>query len=108
MNPWAQLVAAFGELCRLQRAEEGASFLNCHSDENYIPSLLAKAGLDNETDCVGGLTYSEWSVSQYGDAYPRYFLPSEISGDFIEHLRSFISFLSQPILPLCRVHSSLS
>jgi hypothetical protein len=83
----SQLLAAFGKLCALEKKEQGRAFLNCHSDEHYVPSLLALAGQDNATDCSGSTTLAEWMVSKYGDAYPRYFLSQEISGDFLEHLR---------------------
>eukprot|EP00210_Caulerpa_lentillifera_P002765 g2643.t2 len=32
----------------------------CVSDEHYIPTTLAVYGLDNETDCIGKVTSSNW------------------------------------------------
>jgi Core-2/I-Branching enzyme len=34
----------------------------CFLDEHYIPSLLAFHGLDNETDCHGGLATANWTM----------------------------------------------
>ncbi len=32
----------------------------CYSDEHYVPTLLASRGLENQTDCAGGLTNVDW------------------------------------------------
>ena len=34
----------------------------CFLDEHYIPSLLAFHGLDNETDCHGGVATANWTM----------------------------------------------
>lgn len=33
----------------------------CVSDEHYIPTLLASYGLDDQTDCLGTGTWTDWS-----------------------------------------------
>ncbi|WIA35554.1 hypothetical protein OEZ86_003979 [Tetradesmus obliquus] len=33
----------------------------CVSDEHYLPSLMASYGLDDATDCKGGVNYNDWS-----------------------------------------------
>ena len=35
-------------------------------------------GLDNETDCFGGTTYTSW---QWGQAHPQAFGPDDINPD---------------------------
>ncbi len=35
-------------------------------------------GLDNETDCLGHITYTHWS---YGEAHPKAFTPDDINAD---------------------------
>jgi hypothetical protein len=35
-------------------------------------------GLDNETDCLGHITYTHWS---YGEAHPKAFTPEDINAD---------------------------
>lgn len=35
-------------------------------------------GLDNETDCLGHITYTHWT---YGEAHPKAFTPGDIDAD---------------------------
>lgn len=35
-------------------------------------------GLDNETDCLGHITYTHWT---YGEAHPKAFTPDDIDAD---------------------------
>lgn len=49
----------------------------CFLDEHYIPSLLAFHGLDNETDCRGGLVTANWTVPKA--KHPKEYTPEEIT-----------------------------
>ncbi|CAL5228886.1 g12101 [Coccomyxa viridis] len=57
---------------------------DCYSDEHYLSTLLASKGLDNETDCFGGTTYTSW---QWGQAHPQAFGPDDINPDKIREMR---------------------
>ncbi|KAK9907312.1 hypothetical protein WJX75_001278 [Coccomyxa subellipsoidea] len=57
---------------------------DCYSDEHYLGTLLASRGLDNETDCLGHITYTHWS---YGEAHPKAFTPEDINADALREMR---------------------
>jgi len=48
----------------------------CVSDEHYLPTLLASYGLDDQTDCLGEGTWTNWSSSGW---HPKTFEPEEVS-----------------------------
>ena len=48
----------------------------CFLDEHYIPSLLAFHGLDDETDCRGGLVTANWTLP--GAKHPVEYSPAQI------------------------------
>jgi len=48
----------------------------CVSDEHYFPTLLASYGLDDETDCLGEGTWTNWTAFGW---HPKTFEPEEIS-----------------------------
>eukprot|EP01025_Chloroclados_australasicus_P050004 TRINITY_DN5712_c0_g2_i1.p1 TRINITY_DN5712_c0_g2~~TRINITY_DN5712_c0_g2_i1.p1 ORF type:complete len:783 (+),score=57.11 TRINITY_DN5712_c0_g2_i1:271-2619(+) len=48
----------------------------CVSDEHAIPTLLASYGLDDETDCLGGGTFTDW---QRGGWHPHTWQAEEIT-----------------------------
>ena len=37
----------------------------CYPDEHYMPSLLAREGLDNDTDCHGGIMSVDWTTRDW-------------------------------------------
>lgn len=49
----------------------------CYLDEHYVPSLLAFHGLDNETDCRGGLVTANWT-SPDTPGHPVEYSPRDI------------------------------
>jgi len=49
----------------------------CYLDEHYVPSLLAFHGLDNETDCRGGLVTANWTGSAAG--HPLEYTSSDVN-----------------------------
>jgi hypothetical protein len=53
------------------------SFRDCYSDEHYFATLLATHGRDNETDCLGGITYAHWE--RWGDSHPKAWAPQEVN-----------------------------
>lgn len=48
----------------------------CYLDEHYIPSLLAFHGLDDETDCRGGLVTANWTLP--GAKHPLEYQPRQV------------------------------
>ena len=54
--------------------------------QHYIPSLLALAGLEGETDCSGAMTYVHW-WGEGDDMHLETFYRDEVSGDLIEQMR---------------------
>ena len=41
-----------------------------------MPGFLSYLGLENETDCVGGMTAAEWAL---GGSHPKSFEPEEVT-----------------------------
>lgn len=54
--------------------------------QHYIPTLLAKHGLEAETDCSGAMTYVHW-WGEEGEMHQEMFYPDEVSGDLVEQMR---------------------
>ena len=48
----------------------------CFSDEHYIPTVLARWGLEDETDCAGTLVSGNWSS---GEGHPHSYEPHEVT-----------------------------
>ena len=48
----------------------------CYTDEHYIPTVLARWGLDDETDCAGTLVSGNWSS---GEGHPHSYEPHEVT-----------------------------
>ena len=46
-------------VCRMKRWRQ------CYPDEHYMPSLLAREGLDNATDCHGGIMSVDWTTKDW-------------------------------------------
>lgn len=44
----------------------------------FVMMWVCAQGLDNETDCLGHITYTHWS---YGEAHPKAFTPEDINAD---------------------------
>eukprot|EP00798_Chlamydomonas_sp_ICE-L_P022984 gene22984-30172_t len=65
------------------REDPERGMTTCVSDEAYVGSLLAAYDLDNQTDCLGGLTYVEWPIEHGSSSHPRTFVPWDITGDMI-------------------------
>ena len=49
----------------------------CFVDEHYIPTVLAVEGLDNETDCHGGLLSTDFTVKN--STHPIEYQPEAIT-----------------------------
>lgn len=77
----------FRSLCRPRWDAEWCDFRVCYSDEHYIPTLLAKHGLDHETDCSGELTDRDWSRVAPTSAHPYEYKANDISEELFESLR---------------------
>lgn len=57
----------------------------CVSDEHYLPTLLASYGLDDQTDCLGEGTWTNWSSSGW---HPKTFEPEEVSPALIKIIQN--------------------
>ena len=68
------LASHAAEACACSR-----SFRDCYSDEHYFATLLATHGRDNETDCLGGITYAHWE--NWGDSHPKAWAPEEVTAN---------------------------
>jgi hypothetical protein len=62
----------------------------CFLDEHYIPSLLAFHGLDNETDCRGGLVTANWTMPKA--QHPIEYHSEQIGPKLFKRLRIDVSF----------------
>lgn len=57
----------------------------CVSDEHYLPTLLASYGLDDQTDCLGEGTWTNWSSSGW---HPKTFEAEEVSPSLIKIIQN--------------------
>ena len=57
-------------------------------DEHFLPSLLAKHGLDNETSCTDGFTHVHWASPN--DAHPHTYGADAITPELFQHLATDI------------------
>mmetsp|Transcript_16470 Transcript_16470/g.49327 ORF Transcript_16470/g.49327 Transcript_16470/m.49327 type:complete len:505 (+) Transcript_16470:419-1933(+) len=62
----------------------------CYLDEHYIPSLLAFHGLDDETDCRGGLVTANWTLP--GAKHPLEYQPRQVKPALFKRLRADVYF----------------
>ena len=53
-------------------------------DEHFLPSMLARHGLDNETSCSDGLTHVHWA--SVNDAHPTTYGADSITPELFQHL----------------------
>ncbi len=58
--------------CRMKRWRQ------CYPDEHYMPSLLAREGLDNATDCHGGIMSVDWTTM---DWHPVMYTAANVSAE---------------------------
>ncbi|KAK9837246.1 hypothetical protein WJX81_001372 [Elliptochloris bilobata] len=77
------LEAVFVKLCYV--TYEDGYFRDCYSDEHYFATLLATHGRDNETDCLGGITYAHWE--KWGDSHPKAWAANEVTANLIRQMR---------------------
>ncbi len=56
------LPCIFTAPCTLRRMKR---WRQCYPDEHYMPSLLAREGLDNATDCHGGIMSVDWTTMDW-------------------------------------------
>ena len=54
--------------------------------QHYMASLLAAKGLEEETDCIGALTYIHW-WGNWKKMQPETYVRDEVCGDLIEQMR---------------------
>lgn len=54
--------------------------------QHYLASLLAAKGLEEETDCIGAMTYTHW-WGNWKKMQPETYVRDEVCGDLIEQLR---------------------
>lgn len=57
---------------------------HCISDEHYIPTLLAVHGRDDETDCLGAATHTEWRLNSWS---PKLYRPMQVTYYLLRKLR---------------------
>lgn len=57
---------------------------NCYSDEHQLAIVLALAGRQEETDCMGRLSHVDWSP---GGPHPKTFAPAEVTAARLRQLR---------------------
>lgn len=68
--------------------------------QHYMASLLAAKGLEEETDCIGAMTYIHW-WGNWKKMQPETYVRDEVCGDLIEQMRcasapaSLLSLLSR-------------
>ena len=58
--------------------ERARRWRQCYVDEHYIPTLLAKHGHDNESDCHGGMVSTNWTM---GGAHPMNYRTWQVTPD---------------------------
>ncbi len=63
----------------------------CFVDEHYMPTVLAREGLDNETDCHGGLLSTDFTVKN--STHPVEYQPDAINS-------ALCAFPAQPARPI--------
>ena len=68
----------------------------CYPDEHYVPSLLAREGLDNATDCHGGIMSVDWTTK---DWHPVTYTAANVSADLCEPLCHMLWDTSAEIVP---------
>ena len=68
----------------------------CFVDEHYMPTVLARAGLDNETDCHGGLLSTDFTVKN--STHPVEYQPDAINS----------ALCAVPAQPARPIHNSAS
>ena len=75
----------FRAICKSQDWDETLKRrYDCYSDEHYIPTLLASAGRDNETDCLGYYVNVDWTK---GGAHPRTYVVADVAPALFGSLR---------------------
>ena len=81
-----EVFSAFEDSCKSGWDPDMKRWRMCYSDEHYIPTLLYKQGLEEETvPSPLGITSADWSA---GGSHPREYQPSEINADlFFDKLR---------------------
>uniref|UniRef100_A0A1D1ZSR7 Uncharacterized protein n=2 Tax=Auxenochlorella protothecoides TaxID=3075 RepID=A0A1D1ZSR7_AUXPR len=57
---------------------------SCVSDEHYFPTLLAVAGLQNETSCEGSLTFTHWAGGGWS---PKVYRARDVGPELLRVMR---------------------
>ena len=82
----ATVDALFRSICRSRDWDPALGRrYDCYSDEHYIPTLLATAGEDNATDCLGYYVNVDWTK---GGAHPRTYTEADVAPALFGTLRA--------------------
>ncbi|BDA45402.1 probable glycosyltransferase BC10 at C-terminar half [Coccomyxa sp. Obi] len=85
-----KVAKVFEQHCTNAWDDDRGAWRSCFSDEHYFATVLATKGLDEETDCKGGLTHTEWCdpcTDGEDRLHPRAFKPEEVSHAALGALR---------------------
>ncbi|CAL5228702.1 g11882 [Coccomyxa viridis] len=55
-----KIAKVFEKHCVNAWDDDRNAWRSCFSDEHYFATVLATQGVDEETDCTGGMTHTEW------------------------------------------------
>ncbi|KAK9845205.1 hypothetical protein WJX81_000030 [Elliptochloris bilobata] len=91
-----EIARAFEEHCWNGYDPRGPDgWRSCYSDEHYFPTLLAINGMEQETDCAGRLTSTDWCHTPDGERcrgaaslHPREYFAQDISPALLQRLRA--------------------
>ena len=72
-----------------------------------MASLLAAKGLEEETDCIGALTYIHW-WGNWKKMQPETYVRDEVCGDLIEQMRCARARLPRAMLCPAFVHRTIA
>ncbi|KAK9842288.1 hypothetical protein WJX81_004782 [Elliptochloris bilobata] len=81
-----EVAASFRAHCKAGKDDSSGKVMNCIPDEHYLASLLAAKGLEEETDCIGAMTYIHW-WGNWKKMQPETYVRDEVCGDLIEQMR---------------------
>lgn len=90
-------------------AHGGSAVLTAHPvcAQHYMASLLAAKGLEEETDCIGALTYIHW-WGNWKKMQPETYVRDEVCGDLIEQMRcARAPALLEALLCICALRQGL-
>lgn len=86
---WFALLRSHAEVFANEtKMEKGWEKVPC-CDEHYLPTILAHAGLDNETTCSDGFVHVHWKSPL--DSHPWTYTGEELSPELFRHLNEPVS-----------------